>query len=90
MSTRWLLETCKSKLIPTVERLQREKDDYIQAAIAALRVEMVKLVPLICTQINEELVRMGARKTSGLNSPGRSSAQKNPLLQFQVRAEGGV
>ena len=51
LSTRWLLETCKAKLIPAVERLQREREDaYIQKAVAALRDEMARLVPMICTQ----------------------------------------
>lgn len=51
LSTRWLLETCKVKLIPVVERLQREKDEYLQEAIAALRAEMARLVPAICQQV---------------------------------------
>jgi hypothetical protein len=29
LSTRWLLDACKAKLIPTVERLLREKDEYL-------------------------------------------------------------
>ena len=33
LSTRWLLEACKAKLIPAVERLQREKDEYLQVRL---------------------------------------------------------
>mmetsp|Transcript_37117 Transcript_37117/g.82576 ORF Transcript_37117/g.82576 Transcript_37117/m.82576 type:complete len:1288 (+) Transcript_37117:271-4134(+) len=85
LSTRWLLETCKAKLIPLVERLQREKDDYLQEAVSALRSEMAKLVPAICQQINEELGKPGSRKGAALASPSRPSVQhKNPLNQFPV------
>uniref|UniRef100_A0A7S0S6G9 Protein kinase domain-containing protein n=1 Tax=Chlamydomonas leiostraca TaxID=1034604 RepID=A0A7S0S6G9_9CHLO len=84
LSTRWLLETCKVKLIPVVERLQREKDECLQEAIGALRAEMSRLVPAICQQINDELAKVGARKATSLASPGRASASKNPLQQFQV------
>jgi len=51
LSTRWLLDACKAKLIPVVERLQREKDDYLQEAIGVMRMEMTRLVPLICQQV---------------------------------------
>lgn len=52
LSTRWLLDACKAKLIPAVERLQREKDDYLQEAIGVMRSEMTRLVPLICQQVD--------------------------------------
>lgn len=35
-------------------------------------------------QINDELAKAGARKTTSLASPGRASASKNPLQQFNV------
>lgn len=55
LSTRWLLETVKVKLIPVVERLQREKDEYLQGAIGALRSEMARLVPAICSQVGSSI-----------------------------------
>ncbi|KAJ9520906.1 hypothetical protein QJQ45_014112 [Haematococcus lacustris] len=82
LSTRWLLEACKAKFIPAVERLQREKDEYLQQAITALREEMGRLVPGICSQVTEELGKPGTRKAA---SPGRAvGSNKNPLQQFQV------
>lgn len=51
LSTRWLLETCKAKLIPLIEKLVREKDEYLTEVISALRGEMTRLVPAICQQV---------------------------------------
>jgi hypothetical protein len=31
------METCKAKLIPVIERLQKERDDYLQQAVLTLR-----------------------------------------------------
>ncbi len=84
LSTRWLLETCKAKLIPAVERLQREKDDYLLAAVAALRDQLGKLVPVICAQITDELCRPGSRRSGSFNSTSRPAPGKSPLLQFPV------
>lgn len=85
LSTRWLLETCKSKLIPAVEKLQREKDEYLQMAISTLRNEMTNLVPILCAQFNEELQRLGSRKaSSSLTASGRPNSSRNPLAQFPV------
>jgi hypothetical protein len=36
-STRWLVESCKIKLVPAIERLAREKDPYVAEALAALQ-----------------------------------------------------
>lgn len=36
-STRWLVESCKMKLVPAIERLAREKDPYVAEALAALQ-----------------------------------------------------
>ncbi|MEW5310458.1 MAG: hypothetical protein WDW38_002255 [Sanguina aurantia] len=91
LSTRWLLETCKAKLIPLIEKLVREKDEYLTEVIGALRGEMTRLVPAICQQvmdrINEELLTLSGRKLVSSSSPIRASTSagpKNPLLQFQV------
>uniref|UniRef100_A0A7S3R0S0 Protein kinase domain-containing protein n=2 Tax=Dunaliella TaxID=3044 RepID=A0A7S3R0S0_DUNTE len=83
LSTRWLLDACKSKLIPVVERLQREKDDYLQEAIGVMRAELTRLVPLICQQIKEDLNKAGARRGS-TTTPARVNGAKVPFQQFQV------
>lgn len=78
LSSRWLLESCKSKLIPSVEKLQREKDEYLQQAIGALRNEMALLVPHVCEQIREELGRLVSRKVGkgvGKRTEGRACAE---------------
>eukprot|EP00198_Chlamydomonas_reinhardtii_P009635 XP_001698972.1 predicted protein [Chlamydomonas reinhardtii] len=62
LSPRWLLEACKAKLIPAVERLTRDKDDYQSRALAALRAEAARLTPAICASITEEL---GGRGSAG-------------------------
>ncbi len=69
LSTRWLLEPCKAKLIPAVERLQRDKgDEYLQGCIAALRAEITRVVPAICQQV--ACAEGGAARAG----PGRSGA----------------
>lgn len=30
LSSRWLLEGCKAKLVPAVERITRDKDEHLQ------------------------------------------------------------
>eukprot|EP00798_Chlamydomonas_sp_ICE-L_P014436 gene14436-20443_t len=87
LSTRWLLETCNSKLIPIVERLQRDKDEYLQSAVEALRDEMARFVPAICVQIKDELgaKSSGSSRNRPPNSPTRPvSQQRSALLQFPV------
>lgn len=52
LSSRWLLETCKAKLVPMIERLARDKDEYTASAVAALKQEVGRLVPAICAQVS--------------------------------------
>ncbi|KXZ51880.1 hypothetical protein GPECTOR_11g315 [Gonium pectorale] len=98
LSPRWLLEACKAKLVPAIERLAREKDDYLARALAALRAEAARLVPAIATTITDELGgRGGGTAGSGVrrNSAGalvaasgaggaRPQPAKSPLALFPV------
>ncbi|KAK9809997.1 hypothetical protein WJX72_003108 [[Myrmecia] bisecta] len=80
-SPRWLLDACKAKLVPQVERLHREKDTYIGYAIEALRAEISVTVPAIMQQVGSEMER-GRRPASG-GTPGRGTA-KDPLALFPL------
>ncbi|PNW72926.1 hypothetical protein CHLRE_14g612000v5 [Chlamydomonas reinhardtii] len=87
LSPRWLLEACKAKLIPAVERLTRDKDDYQSRALAALRAEAARLTPAICASITEELGGRGSaggvRRNSGI-AGARPAPAKSPLALFPV------
>ena len=50
-SPRHLLEACKAKLLPQLERLQKEKDAYLGYSIAALRAEVALAVPTLTQQV---------------------------------------
>jgi serine/threonine-protein kinase ULK4 len=52
LSSRWLVELCRAKLIPAAERLSKERDEYMEAALSALRTEMAAQVPAICQQVS--------------------------------------
>lgn len=52
-----MLETCKAKLVPTIERLARDKDEYTASAVAALKQEIARMVPAICAQVSMTLRR---------------------------------
>ncbi|KAG2493011.1 hypothetical protein HYH03_008674 [Edaphochlamys debaryana] len=98
LSPRWLLEACKHKLMGAVERLAREKDDYLARAMAAMRAEASRLVPAIAASISEELGGRGSaggvrRNSAGaLVGPGGAGAgggarpqpAKSPLALFPV------
>ncbi|GLI65982.1 hypothetical protein VaNZ11_009669 [Volvox africanus] len=95
LSPRWLLEACKAKLIPAVERLVRDKDEYLARALAALRAEAACLVPAIAASISEELAGRGGtasgtrRNTMGAlvtvaGAGARPQPSKSPLALFPV------
>jgi len=78
---------CRQKLVPSLERLAREKDDYVRGAVEALRSEAALLVPAICAGVAEELGRPGSRRPPALSSSPKqaaAAAQKAPLAQFQI------
>ncbi|KIY93390.1 hypothetical protein MNEG_14572 [Monoraphidium neglectum] len=78
LSPRWLLECCKQRLVPLMERLQRERDAYTQEAAAQLRVEMAAAVEATCEQIRGELAAAAAA----------GAAARGPLQLQQLQASG--
>ncbi|GFR42705.1 hypothetical protein Agub_g3628 [Astrephomene gubernaculifera] len=93
LSPRWLLEACKAKLIPAIERLAREKDEYLTNALTALRAEAARVVTAIAAAISEELggrggTSGGARRSPAVPAGGAGGARpqpsKSPLALFPV------
>lgn len=97
LSPRWLLEACKAKLMTAVERLVREKDEYLARALAALRAEAARLVPAIAASISEELGGRGGGTAGGIrrNPAGalvagsgvagaRPQPSRSPLALFPI------
>jgi serine/threonine-protein kinase ULK4 len=44
---RWLLAACGTKLLPLVDRLQKDKEQYLQQCLEALVNTVVTLVPKV-------------------------------------------
>eukprot|EP00898_Chlorokybus_atmophyticus_P000048 jgi/Chlat1/1043/Chrsp110S01535 len=88
VSSRWLLAACTAKLIPQLERLVKDRDEYVAQAMHALSSAIVDALPGIMEQVTGEVERLTARKPSSGGSAGaasRAAAQsKTPLAMFPI------
>lgn len=51
VNSRYLLDACNAKAIPTVERLARDKDTYVKNAVSALQDEAAEVITSITQQV---------------------------------------
>eukprot|EP00002_Diphylleia_rotans_P031683 TRINITY_DN6599_c0_g1_i4.p1 TRINITY_DN6599_c0_g1~~TRINITY_DN6599_c0_g1_i4.p1 ORF type:complete len:904 (-),score=141.51 TRINITY_DN6599_c0_g1_i4:202-2913(-) len=79
MNIRWIWTlTCQSKIIPSIERLSREKDQYVLDCLEALLDELGRLTPDMSNLITGELNKIIARKTTA--TPSQNKVLSSPSL----------
>ncbi|KAE8734157.1 1-deoxy-D-xylulose 5-phosphate synthase family protein [Hibiscus syriacus] len=83
---RWLLQFfCNSRLLPTVDRLAKEKDNYLQQCLNSFLNEVASTVPTLLDGITGDIQQMmGGRRHGQITALISRTAPKNNIHLFPV------
>ncbi|KAE8735000.1 1-deoxy-D-xylulose 5-phosphate synthase family protein [Hibiscus syriacus] len=83
---RWLLQFfCNSRLLPTVDRLAKEKDNYLQQCLNSFLNEVASTVPTLLDGITGDIQQMmGGRRHGQISALTNRAAPKNNIHLFPV------
>lgn len=77
-----LLAACERKLMPTIERLVREKDPYLSSCLSSLLACVADLVPAIAHSISDGLASIAAQRKP--IQPGGEFLTKKTLVGAKI------
>ncbi|KAK8623851.1 hypothetical protein V6N13_065214 [Hibiscus sabdariffa] len=83
---RWLLQFfCNSRLLPTVDRLAKEKDNYLQQCLNSFLNEVASTVPGLLDGITGDIQQMmGGKRHGQISALTSRAAPKNNIHLFPV------
>ncbi|KAK8988168.1 hypothetical protein V6N11_065765 [Hibiscus sabdariffa] len=83
---RWLLQFfCNSRLLPTVDRLAKEKDNYLQQCLNSFLNEVASTVPSLLDGITGDIQQMmGGKRHGQISALTSRAAPKNNIHLFPV------
>jgi serine/threonine-protein kinase ULK4 len=67
---RWLLAACQTKLLPLIDRLQKDKEPYLERCLEACVGVVVALAPKVNEAVLSEIDRLTGSTASAAGRPG--------------------
>ena len=67
---RWLLAACQTKLLPLIDRLQKDKEPYLERCLEACVGVVVALAPKVNEAVLSEIDRLTGSTASAVGRPG--------------------